>query len=78
MRRAGADETANQRMRTAGGNAEQPGQDVPDDRAAERREDDARGHHVRRDNALADGLGDVEPEDQEGDEVEERGPEDRE
>ena len=41
-RRAGADEAADQCVRTRGRNAEQPGDDIPDDRAEERGENDAR------------------------------------
>ena len=61
-----------------GGDAEHPGEDVPDDRADQSREDHRGGDDLHVDDALADRVGDVEPEEEEGDEVEEGGPGDRE
>ena len=76
-RHARPHQSADQRVRAAGGNSEQPGHDIPDDGAAQRGEDDARRHDVGLDDALADDRRDVEPEDEEGDEIEERSPEHR-
>ena len=51
--------------------------EVPDDRADQRAEDHVDVDERRIDHALADGVGDVEAEEQERDEVEERRPDDR-
>ncbi len=53
-----------------------PGQEVPDDRAHERREDEDRVHDRRVHDVLADRLRDARLERERRDEVEERGPRD--
>ena len=72
-----ADQPADQRVRTGRGNPERPGDQVPDDGAHQRREDHGGIDDARFDDAGADRIGDVEPEHQEGDEIEEGGPEHR-
>ena len=74
---AGAEQAADERVRARGWDAADPGDDVPDDRAHERAEHHPGVDDARLDDALADRLGDVEAEEQEGDEVEERRPQHR-
>lgn len=74
---AGADETADERVRGTRWDAEDPGNDVPGDGAHQRREDHLRRDDTRIDDAGSERFGDVQPEEEEGDEVEERRPEDR-
>ena len=72
-----ADQPADQRVRTGRGNSERPGDQVPDDGAHKCREDHGGIDHARFDDAGADGIGNMKPEHQEGDEVEERCPQHR-
>ena len=72
-----ADQPADQRVRTGRGNSERPGDQVPDDGADQRCEDHGRIDDARLDDAGADGIGDVQPEHQEGDEIEEGRPQHR-
>jgi hypothetical protein len=71
---AGADQSADQRVRTARRNAAPPGNDVPGDSANQCAEDDVGVHDLRRDDSDADSSGDVNTENQEGNEIEERSP----
>ena len=59
------------------GNADPPRDEVPDDRAHQRAEDDVPVDDAGRDDAGADRLRHVQAEEQERDEVEERRPDDR-
>ena len=68
---AGADQPADQRMRAAGGNAGPPGDQIPGDRAHQGPEDHPRVDDLGGHDPGADGLRDMQPEDQERDEVEE-------
>ncbi len=73
LRQGGADQTADQRVRTAGRDPGPPREDVPRDRPGEGAEDHPGVDDVGGDDALAERLRDVQAEEQEGDEVEERG-----
>jgi hypothetical protein len=64
-------------MRARGRNPQSPCDQIPDDRADEGCKDDRHIDHAGLDDPGADGTGDVEPEHQEGDEIEERRPEHR-
>ncbi len=68
---------AEERVRRGTRQPEPPGDEVPDDGADQRGQDDVRVHCGRVDQALADGLGDRGAHHERGDEVEERRPEDR-
>ena len=72
----GADHPADEGVGGAGRQPQVPGDHIPDAGAHEGGEDDASVHDRDVDNALADGVGDVQAEEQEGDEVEEGGPDD--
>jgi hypothetical protein len=74
FRQARPDQAADQRMRARRRDAEPIGDDLPGDRADQRAEDDTRAHHIGLDDTTADGFGDMQPEHQEGDEIEERRP----
>jgi hypothetical protein len=71
---ARAHQAADQRVARRGWDAGQPGDDVPGDRAGERAEHQPVGDLGDVDDAGADGLGHVQAEEDEGHEVEERGP----
>ncbi len=74
---AAADQSADQGVRTGGRNAQSPGDQVPDDGADQGGEYHLRIDDAGFDDAGADGVRDVEPEHQEGDEIEERRPQHR-
>ncbi len=74
---AAADQPPDQGVRTGGRDAQCPGDQVPDDGADQRRKNNLGVDHARFDDAGADGVGHVESEHREGDEIEERGPEHR-
>src|SRR5207249_6293205 len=69
-------EPAHEGVRRRRWDAAVPGDQVPRDRPDQRGEYDARVHDARVHDALRDGLGDGGGEDERGDEVEERGPDD--
>ena len=66
-----------QGVRTAGRYPQSPGDQVPDDGAHQGGEDHLRIDDAGLDDPGADGIGDVKPEHQEGDEIEERRPQHR-
>ena len=71
---AGAEQAADQRVRAARRNTEEPRDQIPDDGAGQRAEHDARIDDLRFDDAGAERLRHVQAEHQEGDEIEERRP----
>ena len=73
----GTDEPTNQRMRATRRDAADPSDDVPGNGPHQCAEHNERVYDVCLENALADGLGDMKPKEQEGDEVEEGCPEHR-
>ena len=73
-RHGGAGVAADQRVRRTGGQAEPPGDQVPDDGAHQPGHDDVGRDQVEVDEALADGLGHRRAEEERRNEIEEGGP----
>ncbi len=74
---AGPDQAADQRVRTRRRDAQSLRNDLPDDGAGQRAEDDVRIDDIRLNNAAANCFGDMQPKEHEGDEIEKCRPEDR-
>src|SRR5712692_3580542 len=76
LRDRGAGQSADQRVRAARGNPQPPGDQVPADRSHQSAEYHRRIDDIRRNDPGSNRLGDMEPEEQECDKIEERGPDD--